>query len=1111
MSDYTEPAEEELKLAPEQQRICQGLMRIDEKASMAYRGALKVLRDHGNPDRFSQAAHSLREITNIVSRQIALPQKATNEDRLRQKLEKQFTEDIRLLPSSGENEAKILIRKWGELHDVFTALSHHGKSMTEAEFFSGLSQFEELLLLFLKPIPETLKEIDSILSIQSPTEEDVKRLVEILKHPVHVEYFFSRLTWPNWFVSLRENAFFSKTPGGILENGYVMFTAWPQSRYLIKVAEQKPREVMDILKNLEKTENFRVHIDSVNCALRMCASVSKEIVPLIKRWMTTPYSHFITDDLIQLLAKLSNENEVESALDLLQALLNVTSNPTESRSLLKETQSYLDLWNYKQIVNQAIPIILEKEPLRVVETLSVMLLRAIEIERSNETSLSDDFSDVWRPAIETNEQNREDMSAKDALVTALRDSLEKIGKAKPERFKECYHSLSKFDFPVFRRLELHLMRVFPELLKSETLDLLARRELFGDTRLWHEYYHLLREQYANLPEDLKTQILGWIEKGPNLVKSGSESVTTEGPEIVAGERVAYNAHWQIGYLSALKDSISPEWKKRWKELVANYGEPEHPDFHVYMGPVEMGPKSPLTMAEMRTKSPEENVNYLKTWVPSDDPFASSREGLGLILGEVISENPSDYLRVVQEFKVLSPVYIYHLLKGYENGTRKEKAFDWNNLISFCKDILAIPEASISPSEDKGFYDWKNVKRAIADLLEEGLKSKKVSPQFQLREAIWEITQALLGDDEPDETLENKFGKNSRDLVSLSLNTVRGKATHVVFHYALWCARCLDLSQNENRMVPEVEKQLEKALNPRVEPTRTIRILYGLYLPTLFYLNRIWTERHLPDILQQDGEDRSSWRVVWEAYVTYSHPYDDVYRKLRDQYRTAINRMDSSEVSKDANRRLSEHLIIAYVRELEELIGDSLIGSFFEKAQDEVRRHAIWFAGKVLRDLQESNVEGETREKFIKRTMSLWEWRIEKARRANGQARERFVQELKEFGMWFIDGTLDKTWAIYQLKETLELTKGELEFNNNVIKSLLGYTKEHHLEVLRVLILLVRGDKKGLLLLSSKEKIAEIMESITKEHSAHEIKDSMNELVDALTRRRSFDFMKFLVK
>ncbi len=63
-----EEKDEELTL--NQQKIYKELTKLDKKSGIAFIGALKVLKDTSNPDRFYQAANSIRHLGAIISRQI---------------------------------------------------------------------------------------------------------------------------------------------------------------------------------------------------------------------------------------------------------------------------------------------------------------------------------------------------------------------------------------------------------------------------------------------------------------------------------------------------------------------------------------------------------------------------------------------------------------------------------------------------------------------------------------------------------------------------------------------------------------------------------------------------------------------------------------------------------------------------------------------------------------------------------------------------------------------------------------------------------------------------------------------------------------------------------
>lgn len=639
------------------------------------------------------------------------------------------------------------------------------------------------------------------------------------------------------------------------------------------------------------------------------------------------------------------------------------------------------------------------------------------------------------------------------------------------------------------------MMRFPELLRDEILKVFSDKKVFEDIHLWHEYYHLLQTQFSKLPQDIKDKILSWI-----------------------GEKEESS---QLRYLSAIKDDIPPKWKKIWNKLVAKYGEPEHPDFHFYTESF-VGPTSPLTSDEMKKMSSKEIIDYLKRWNPPKGIFKPSREGLGRVLREVVSKRPSEFAKVCEDFKDLPSVYIYYLLDGFREAVKKEYKIEWKPIIRFCKDVLLSPPEESYTLEEDGYYNLKSVKGAIADLLEEGLKSKNLSPPYELKDTIWKIIVTLLQDDEPSLEYEEKYGGDNMDPVTLSLNTVRGKAMHTLIQYALWCARCLNLSESKDKMVPEVKKKLEEMLNPDIEPTLTVRAVYGLYLPALIYLNRNWTKNNLQKIFPKNPQYRKLWRTAWEAYIRYSKFYDDVYQILRSEYETAINKLQSLEISVEAKRRLSEHIVRAYLRELEDIENESLVKQFFEKAEPGIRGHAVWFVGQVLKDLPNAGLSDQKKGKIIERLKNLYEWRLrevkKKINKAKGKkekmkSRDNAIEELKWFGLWFINNQnqISKDWMISKLNETLEVTNGVMEFASEIVERLEDYLEEYCLEVLKTLNLLIKADNQDWFLISSKETIKKLLIHTTETCSVEEIKDSINETISNLVRKGYYEFSNLYIK
>jgi len=162
-------------------------------------------------------------------------------------------------------------------------------------------------------------------------------------------------------------------------------------------------------------------------------------------------------------------------------------------------------------------------------------------------------------------------------------------------------------------------------------------------------------------------------------------------------------------------------------------------------------------------------------------------------------------------------------------------------------------------------------------------------------------------------------------------------------------------------------------------------------------------------------------------------------------------------------------------------------------------------------LSEMKLTYKEKERFIRRAMDLLEWRLEEADKADSQAKIKFKDELKRFGIWFISDRLDKAWAISQLVKTLELTEGRTELEFSVIEALRNYVDEYYMDVLRALTLFVKGDREGWMLMSSKAKIEECLDSIIGNRPHQEIKNSVNDLVNNLTKKGYHEFAKFFIK
>lgn len=1070
------------ELLPIQRTIYQELSRIDDKSAKSYKSALRVIHDPYNPDKLSQAAHSLREVTNIISREISLPQetkkvckvcgKDLDNKSLKTKLEKQFVGNLGLLPLPSINETKSLIKEWGTLHrDFFLAICHHGKEASEEEFYDKLSQFEIILLQFLKPMPHSMKELDILLSKPTPTQNDINQLSKLLKHPETVRYFFSNLDSPDWLSLLEKNKFFENPPKSIESEKYILTPVWPLSKYLIKISTQKPREVMDIIINLPKTDNFRVHADLIECSIKMPAHISKEIVPNAKIWIKISES-MISMKLRELVIKLEQENESQSSLDLFESLIGIKNT---NEGLVKEANPYFQIWEYQQILEKTLPF-LEEESLSIIKILAKTLNKAIYVEKkeNNDESSNYDHSTIWRPAIEDHSQNIPSEDVKELLVISLRNILEDIGKKDLPLLKKALNVLELYNYPIFSRIKLHIYTKYPEFFKNEIEE--SIKKYFDNYQLLHEYQLLLSKQFCKLNKDLKKWYFDQVEKGP-----------------VKDEDSSYCEEWLLRKLQPIKKCFDENSKNKFEDLVSKHGELEDPDFLMTLKPI-FGPTSPISKIELEEifnkKGIDEVVKYLSVWKPSETSFGEpSAEGLGRELNELVKKYPEEFSNKSLKFDdpKIRPVYIQYLFSGLQDSLKEKKLIAWDNVLNLAKRLVF--SNNLPSFEALNFEaDWNSVYRSLIHLIDEGFNSSPPIP-FKRKKDVWDIIDKLSSNEEPDLEHESKYGK---DPVFLSINTVRGNAIHTTINYAYWCSKNIE----KKILVEEAKGVLEYRLNIDNEPTKTIKSVYGIKLPILTYLDINWVKTHLDQIFP---EDRKLWKSSWESYIEYSKLHSDIFEILQPQYKKAVNKLNSPKISIEAKRKLSEHLMQAYIHDLIDLEDSSLIKKFFENATPEIKGHGIWYIGTGLNHLQKNKLDEKKKDKILKRIKNLWEWRIKEAIQNKNKNNQ---EELKWYGMWFVYSPFDKKWSINQLINVLKLTNGTLVDGYEILDELKNYTNDYYLNVLKTLILFIKDDRW-----LQVEKIEVLILEISS-YNSNEAQEHINDLVSILTKKGYHQFSKF---
>jgi len=330
-----------------------------QKYSLAnwYLGAIYAATSKYNPDRFSQAAQSLRELLEKLPRvfhESEIQESRTDFRDMRQNLYSRLCSDkkryggewkgnvidagldktircaqryfeLNQLPTRKEQidsvmskidpmndtlDQGIRLEKSERFHSVwkfFESLAHHKTHTDEETFWQELALTEHIVIDLLAPITaQDQGAIRAILEKPQPEKKDIGSLLELIKRRgANYAYFFNTVDNPMWISPLAAHGFFKKPPNvEAVEDGRIVAPLWWPIFFLQRVSEQSPEQVVEIILGLEQTDNPRIlrEIFSIASDLKN-TELSLRLKPLIMRFLKSPYRWGEEDLIVKVLKK----------------------------------------------------------------------------------------------------------------------------------------------------------------------------------------------------------------------------------------------------------------------------------------------------------------------------------------------------------------------------------------------------------------------------------------------------------------------------------------------------------------------------------------------------------------------------------------------------------------------------------------------------------------------------------------------------------------------------------------------------------------------------------------------------------------------------------------
>jgi hypothetical protein len=521
-----------------------------------YLGALHALREQRH-DRLSQAAHSIREITDKLPTRAGLPsfqsplsrakefvgnlikikddsyKNGWNRNLINDKLSSvlESIEELRPIidatPRTQRMKAALEKRDpyseiispvhrrerdkaFKEVGDFFQSVAHHHRTPTSDQFQEILGSFESLLISYLSPVTvDQQKEILAIIG-KVPNSDSENRLNDLLRHNgANLIFLLERLNEPLWIPFLvRLELFKNPREGELTEEGGMIYRSDPALTCLARLAQQAPDQALAILENLPKSENPQIADQVMRC---LASIEDKDLVPrclklIKKREVSTQWANFLWfEELLRTWWKLDAHDEI---IEVLRFYLS-------KRIQITQEKWRQDDWELAELDRNAIEAIAQAKPLQVAKVVfkSLCFWAKIDLQKNaNEPSLLGEKEDSF-----------EDPDCDNP----------------PTYWLEDFKSMSIESRDLEQTLARRLFAIGTQILNSEKLDEIEEFDALLRSSPWHLFTRLRWQLYADYPkqsaERARKDILARI---PRL----SRSDTTHGYELAQMLEAHCTAH-----------------------------------------------------------------------------------------------------------------------------------------------------------------------------------------------------------------------------------------------------------------------------------------------------------------------------------------------------------------------------------------------------------------------------------------------------------------------------------------------------------------------------------------------------------------------------------------
>lgn len=860
-----------------------------------------------------------------------------------------------------------------------------------------------------------------------PTQGEVDGVLASIADQSLRALFFSELENPEWLEPMAALGVFANPPEPQLDsNGVERVLPWPEGDYLVKIADNRPEDVIAILRSVAESRNPWVQQTVISAARKLPNDQAKQLARPIAKIVTTASGWSNVEDVFSIAAALSEAGEVDSVKLLLKALFAPQAGPEEPMAFGTRTRvgSAIDDYFYTELLPRSVPLLTRFDDLDGLKMAAGWLQQAARIAYGSRPDRPDyDASSIWRPSIAPHGQNSGLHELSDSLIDAVRDTALALGRL--ERQAEVVEFLNGATPFVMRRIGVEVAAQLAGEPGSAALLPLCNSLLVDPTLMGigsrPEYVHLALAALPRLTLERRNAWASFVMDGAwqgtdedmrRITAWGDRSANEVTDDQVAETR----QHLLHRFLQPLKDALPSPLDAELVRLEALYGSIGHAEFGSYMESFT-GPNSLMSRGELAAMSPRDLATFLRTWQPAGDHhFGPSVEGLARELEGVAESAPELVADLADQLTDLGRSYVRAALAGWAkaipNGYVPSPAV-WDMV----RDVVGQSDDGSEELAQRD-YDaddpvWRWAQRNVVDLISVTVDAAPRPLPRDTVAQLWTLLKPLTHHVDPTPEHEARYGGNNMDPLMLSLNTTRPAALRAAIRFA-----AMSHDRHEPGNPDATEADILQAVASHVDgfadPSLAVAAVVGEGIGKLWGVDPGWVDSRASElfsVLDLDDARRARADVIvsvaLRVYQT-GRVFIELIRPALAQILSTdyklLTHTDGWREHRSAVNAAAHHVVAAYLLQIVQREDPQLQQLFSNGADDDVRAEALGHIGwQIMRTAMDDAVRTIPKE-YLERARGLIDWRANEIRAGHASARE-----LAQFHWWAQSGVFSPAW------------------------------------------------------------------------------------------------------